>query len=226
LSANIKQIKQNITIIAIGIIILWLILFLQHLSLLPNYCLGIQARTISGLKGILLSPFIHAGVEHLAANTFPLLILGTAVLYFYPKLAWRIWIYIYLASGIWVWVAARDGCHIGASGIIYGLAFFLFFSGIFRKDKLSLTLALIVSFLYGGIIWGLLPYQEGVSWEGHLFGAIAGVITAYLLRKQEVVPRKKYSWEDENPDEADDSPEIWNYRKYFPPPDGLKHPDD
>ena len=225
MGANIKQIRQSITIISMGILLLWLILLGQYVNVIPDTCFGVRPREALGLRGIFLSPFLHGGFKHLLANTFPLLILGTTVLYFYRSIALRIWLYIYLASGIWVWALARaNTCHIGASGIIYGLAFFLFFSGIFRKDRLSLGIALIVSFLYGGLIWGVLPAEPGVSWEGHLFGAIAGIMTAYLLRKSgPPPPRKKYSWDIE-PENDEDNKGIWNYKKYFPPPEGYQHP--
>lgn len=224
MGANIKQIRQSITIMTIGIAFLWVILLLQYFHLVPEGCFGIRPRDINGLKGIILSPFLHGGFKHLIANTFPLFILGAAVMYFYRTIAIRAWFYIYIASGVWVWVLARaNTCHIGASGIIYGLAFFLFFSGIFRKDKLSLGLALIVSFLYGGLIWGVLPAEPGVSWEGHLFGAIAGIMTAFLLRKSGPPPKRKtYSWENE--EEQENEQGIWNYRKHFPPPEGYSHP--
>ena len=122
----------------------------------------------------------------------------TVVLYFYPKVAYKVFTIIYFGSGILVWFFGREVYHIGASGIIYGFVSFLFFSGIFRKDNRSIALALVVIFLYGGLIWGVLPVEKGVSWESHLFGAIVGLISAFIFRK--VDPPKRYDWEDENSD--------------------------
>lgn len=227
MAANIKQFRQTILIIGSVILGLWVISWLQHLALLPDRCWGIRPRQASGLVGVLTAPFFHGGLGHLAANSAPLAVLSAAVWAFYRPIAWRVMLYIYLASGLWVWVAARDGCHIGASGVIYGLAFFLFFSGIFRKDRAALALSLIVSFLYGSIVWGMLPGDPGTSWEGHLFGGLAGLITAYLLRKEAPRQQTAYSWEHEpESEEEEEDYGIWNYRKLFPPPKGMKHPDD
>jgi len=207
----------------IMVIILWLILLLQSFSLIPKECFGIRPRVWRQAWGIFTAPFFHSGVKHLIANTLPLWILGAAVGIFYGKIAVRVWLYIYLASGFWLWVMGRPGCHIGASGLIYGLAFFLFFAGVLSRDRRALALSLIVAFLYGSIVWGVLPGQEGVSWEGHLLGALAGVVTALLMRKP---IRDLYREGSPEPEEnEDDDSGIWNYRKHSPPPKGMKHPD-
>lgn len=159
------------------------------------YKLGILPRNFSGLVGIFTSPLIHGGFSHLISNTAPLIFMGLGIFYFYPKVAYKVFTIIYLGTGILVWIFAREVYHIGASGIIYGFVSFLFFSGIFRKDNRSIALALIVILFYGGLIWGVLPIEKGVSWESHLFGAIAGIIAAFIFRK--VDPPKKYDWEDE-----------------------------
>ncbi|MFZ1281698.1 MAG: rhomboid family intramembrane serine protease, partial [Ignavibacteriaceae bacterium] len=135
------------------------------------------------------------GFSHLISNTAPLIFMGLGIFYFYPKVAYKVFTIIYLGTGVLVWIFAREVYHIGASGIIYGFVSFLFFSGIFRKDNRSIALALIVILFYGGLIWGVLPIEKGVSWESHLFGAIAGIIAAFIFRK--VDPPKKYDWEDE-----------------------------
>ena len=124
--------------------------------------------------------------------------MGLGIFYFYPKVAYKVFTIIYFGSGVLVWFFGREVYHIGASGIIYGFVSFLFFSGIFRKDNRSIALALVVIFLYGGLIWGVLPVEKGVSWESHLFGAIVGLISAFIFR--EVDPPKRYDWEDEKSD--------------------------
>ena len=176
-------------------ILLWVIYLVTYLFDIYPYKLGILPRNFSGLVGIFTSPLIHGGFSHLISNTAPLVFMGLGIFYFYPKVAYRVFTIIYLGTGILVWIFGREVYHIGASGIIYGFVSLLFFSGIFRKDNRSIALALIVIFLYGGLIWGVLPVEKGVSWESHLFGAIVGFISSFIFRK--VDPPKKYDWEDE-----------------------------
>jgi membrane associated rhomboid family serine protease len=178
--------------------LLWVIYLITYLFEIPTFKLGILPRNFSGLVGIFTSPLIHGGFSHLVSNSTPLIFMGLGIFYFYPKVAYKVFTVIYLGTGILVWIFAREVYHIGASGIIYGFASFLFFSGIFRKDNRSIALALVVIFLYGGLIWGVLPFEKGVSWESHLFGAIVGVITAFIFRK--IDPPKRYEWEDEESD--------------------------
>lgn len=163
--------------------------------------LGLFPRKPVGLLGIITSPLIHGDFSHLISNTFPLIILGWIIFYFYNKISYLLFFFIYFVTGLLVWIFARQVFHIGASGIVYGLVSFLFFSGIFRKDNTSISLALVITFLYGGLVWGILPGLEGISWESHLFGAITGLIAAYMLRKIDP-PKKKYDWEDD-PDDFD-----------------------
>jgi membrane associated rhomboid family serine protease len=176
-------------------LVLWAIYLITYLLDIPTYKLGILPRNISGLIGIFTSPLIHGSFSHLISNTAPLIFMGVGIFYFYPKVAYKVFVIIYLGTGLLVWIFAREVYHIGASGIIYGFVSFLFFSGIFRKDNRSIALALVVIFLYGGLIWGVLPVERGVSWESHLSGAIVGVIAAFIFRK--VDPPKRYEWEDE-----------------------------
>ncbi|MDZ7626345.1 MAG: rhomboid family intramembrane serine protease [Ignavibacteriaceae bacterium] len=163
--------------------------------------LGLLPRNLVGLLGIFTSPLIHADFSHLISNTIPLIILGWIIFSFYPRLSYLLFVFIYLLTGLLVWIFARQVFHIGASGIVYGFVSFLFFSGIFRRDNTSIALALVITFLYGGLVWGMIPGWKGISWESHLFGAITGLIAAYLFRKIDP-PTKKYDWEDE-PDDFD-----------------------
>ena len=179
-------------------VLLWVIYLVTHLLDISTYKLGILPRNFSGLIGIFTSPLIHGGFSHLISNTAPLIVMGLGIFYFYPKVAYKVFTIIYLGTGVLVWIFAREVYHIGASGIIYGFVSFLFFSGIFRKDNRSIALALVVIFLYGGLIWGVLPVEKGVSWESHLFGAIAGIIASFIFRK--VDPPKRYDWENEESD--------------------------
>lgn len=206
---------------AVGL--LWLIHLIAWAGELPLSGFGVYPRTTSGLLGILTAPLVHGSWGHLASNSAPLLVLLTGILVFFRKEIFPVLWVSYLAPGIWVWVAGRSSYHIGASGVVYALAFFVFFSGVFRKDIRSIALSLIVAFLYGGMVWGVFPLQEGVSWESHLFGGIAGVILAWYFRKSGPKP-KTYSWENEV-DRPEDEFGSWNYKNLFPPPEGFTYPD-
>lgn len=156
--------------------------------------LGIFPLSLQGLPGILLAPLVHADFSHLISNSFPLLVLGSMLFYFYRQLAPAIFILSVLITGFWVWIMARDAWHIGASGLVYSLAAFLFTSGVIRRHPRLMALSLIVVFLYGGMVWGVFPLRDQVSWESHLMGMISGVILAIYFRQRG--PRRKlYSWE-------------------------------
>jgi membrane associated rhomboid family serine protease len=144
---------------------------------------------------------IHGDWNHLISNSLPLFVSLLSIFYFYKDAALKVFLFVYVLTGVLVWTAGREVWHIGASGIVYGFITFLFFSGIFRRDNRSIALALVVTFLYGGMVWGILPGWKGISWESHLFGAITGVAAAFIFRKSD--PQKKYEWEDES--ESDES---------------------
>ena len=179
-------------------VIMWMVYFISLSLNLDLSRMGILPRDMIGILGIISGPIVHADFSHLLSNTIPLLILGWTIFFFYSKVSYKTFIVIYVLTGLFVWMFARQVYHIGASGIVYGFVSFLFFSGIFRRDNKSIAIALIVTFLYGGIVWGVLPVQKGISWESHLFGGIAGLITAFVFRK--IDPPKKYDWEEEEDD--------------------------
>lgn len=185
---------------------IWIIYLVTYLFDVYPYKLGILPRNLEGLIGIITAPLIHGGFSHLISNTAPLILMGLGIFYFYPKVAYKVFVIIYLGTGILVWIFAREVYHIGASGVIYGFVSFLFFSGVFRKDNKSIALALIVIFLYGGLIWGILPTRQAISWESHFFGAIVGTIAAFIFRK--VDPPKKYDWENEESDTPPEKLEV------------------
>ncbi len=162
---------------------IWIVHAFDRVFSLELYRFGVLPRQMKGLWGILVSPFVHADLDHLMGNSAPILVLGWLLVYFYPKAAWRVVLACWAMGGLWVWTTARDNYHIGASGIIYGLAAFLFFSGLFRRRVALMAVSLIVVFLYGSMVWGVLPLQARVSWESHLFGAIAGALMAWFYRK-------------------------------------------
>lgn len=182
-------------------ILIWIVHIVSLVLNVDLTRLGLIPRIPIGLLGIITAPLIHADFSHLISNTVPLIILGWIIFSFYRRVAFISFIFIYLLTGMLVWIFARQVYHIGASGIVYGYVSFLFFSGIFRRDNISITLALVITFLYGGLVWGILPGMKGISWESHLFGGISGLIAAYMFRKIDP-PAKKYDWEDE-PDDFD-----------------------
>lgn len=186
----------------------WLVMLTEQVLDLDLAEYGILPRAAEGLPGIFFSPFIHSNYDHLLSNSVPFLVLAFALFYFYRHLAYRILFLIYILSGICVWFGGRESYHIGASGVVYGLASFLFFSGVFRKDANLLTIGIIVTFLYGSMFWGIFPLKPGISWESHLWGAVSGLILSWYYRHQGPV-RPKASWEEE-PDDDDSPEEDWN----------------
>jgi membrane associated rhomboid family serine protease len=171
--------------------------------------LGIRPRDAHGLIGVLSAPFVHASFAHLMSNTLPLGLLAALTLYAYPRATRYALPIIWLASGLGVWLWARPSVHVGISGVVHGLMFFLFVMGLLRRDRLGVAIALLVFFLYGGMLMTVLPREPDVSFEYHLFGAIAGVASALALRKLDPAPpRKRYSWEDEPEPEGSADDEL------------------
>lgn len=165
--------------------------------------LGVYPRTLSGLKGIIFSPFIHGSIEHLYHNSIPLFVLSMALFYFYRSISWKIIGFGILFSGLLTWFIARPAFHVGASGLIYVLMSFILFKGIFAKHFRLIALSLLVVFLYGSMIWYVFPIKEKVSWEGHLSGLIIGFVFALFFKKSIVKP-KKYAWEQPDYNEDED----------------------
>lgn len=176
------RLRNSIGFILPFTILLWLVKGLEYAVGMDFGFLGILPRTFTGTMGIITAPLIHGDILHLLSNTFPMLLLGVSVFYFYDRIALEVFAWIYFMSGFWVWMAAREAYHIGASGIVYGLVAFLFFSGLFRRDTRSLAISLVVIFLYGGMLQGIFPTNQEISWESHLLGAMAGTFCAFFYR--------------------------------------------
>jgi membrane associated rhomboid family serine protease len=166
---------------------------------------GVRPREWIGLLGILVAPLLHGGFAHLIANAPPLLVLVTAMLHLYPSSAVRVLPAIYLGPGLAVWLFARGGVHVGASGLVYGLVSYIFVAGLIRRDRRAIAASLLVCFMYGALVWGVLPTKPGVSWETHLAAVLIGVFLAIALRRLDIPPPNRYTWEDES-DEPDDGP--------------------
>ena len=168
---------------------------------------GITPHTARGLIGIFTLPFLHGNWEHLLSNTIPIIVLGTALYYCYPSLANRVVLITYLGSGLLTWcIGDPSTTHIGASALVYGLNLFLITSGFIRGNRMLIVISLIMVFLYGSFIWGMIPslaIPQNISWEGHLSGALIGILLAIFLRKEG--PQKEvYHWEEDD-EEDDDS---------------------
>jgi membrane associated rhomboid family serine protease len=196
-----KRMFLSMLIPGIFVLIMWLVKIVEILFNLDLASLGIYPMSLKGIPGIIFSPFIHADFGHLFNNSLPLFLLWTALFYFYSEIAVKISLWTYFLTGILVWVAGRDAWHIGASGLVYGFASFLFFSGIIRKYYRLIALSLLIVFLYGSMVWGIFPnIYKNVSWESHMLGFISGIILAVAYRK-EGPQMPVYEWLDEEDEE-------------------------
>ncbi|SDB66555.1 Membrane associated serine protease, rhomboid family [Flavobacteriaceae bacterium MAR_2010_188] len=201
-----NQFKYSTGVVAYPVffvLAIWIVFWLQVRFFSGIKYFGIYPKTLEGLRGVIFSPFIHSNIEHLYRNTFPLLILSMALFYFYRKIAWKILLYGILISGLITWSIGRPANHIGASSVIYVLASFIFFKGIFAKHYRLVALSFVVVFLYGSMIWYVFPVKEEISWEGHLGGFIAGFIFALLFKKS-IAQKESYHWQAEDYVEEED----------------------
>jgi membrane associated rhomboid family serine protease len=196
-----KKLLLSMIIPGIFVFIMWLVKIIEVIFNIDLYQYGIYPLTAKGLEGIIFSPFIHANFNHLFSNTLPLFFLSVALFYFYSEVALKVLIWTFFITGFLVWVAGREAYHIGASGLVYGLASFLFFSGIIRRYFRLIALSLLIVFLYGSMVWGLFPgVYKDVSWESHMLGFFSGVVLAVIYRKQgPQVP--VYEWLEEEEEE-------------------------
>ncbi|MEP4889628.1 MAG: rhomboid family intramembrane serine protease [Aliiglaciecola sp.] len=200
------SLQSSITVISFFIGFLWCIKSFELLFHVDLGWLGVYPQAVQGILGILTAPLIHGSAEHLFNNTLSLLILGVFLLYGYPRSRWRVLLFVWLFSGTCVWLFARNAYHLGASGLTHGVFFYLFVVSLFRRDKSSIAIMMAAFFMYGGMTMTIFPRQENVSFEYHLFGALAGIISALLWHKLDPKPSiKRYEWEDP---EIADEPKI------------------
>ena len=185
-------------------VLLWGLKLYELVLGVDLYQLGVYPRAQSGLLGIVTAPLIHGSWQHVIGNTLPIVLLGSMLIYGYPKS--RFWAIsgIWLLSGAGVWLFARQSYHFGASGLAHGMFFYLFVGGILRRDKRSAALLMLAFYLYGGMLLTILPRDPTVSFESHLFGAMAGAVCAYAFRNWDPKPsRQRYHWERQpNEDES------------------------
>lgn len=190
------------------IMLMWFVKALEFAVGASYAQFGILPRTLWGTIGIFTAPLIHGDFAHLLSNSLPLIVLGILLFYFYHKIAIEIFLWIYLATGFWIWLLARNAYHIGASGVVYGLAAFLFFSGIFRRNNQLMAISGVIIILYGGMLYGIFPdlVERNVSWEAHLMGGIVGTILAFWFRKTKIDIDEKVNQDfEDNEDEDNDT---------------------
>lgn len=177
-SVELRMIKKALAFPLLFIGVAWIVKLYEFVFSFDAGTYGVYPLSVEGLKGILFMPFIHNDLEHIYANSGAFLLLASTLFYYYRPVAYRSFFIIYLLSGLITWFIGRSSHHIGASGVVYGLAAFLVTVGLLNRNKGSAAIALVVIFLYGGMVWGVLPTTGNISWEGHLAGFIAGFFAA------------------------------------------------
>lgn len=184
-----SKVRENFRIPLFFLIIIWLIYCVEIFFDFNFNKLGVYPRTLSGLQGIFFTHFIHSDTNHLISNSLPLFVLLTSLMFFYRKVAFQIILFGGLLTGLLTWCIARESYHIGASGLIYLLFSFQLFSGVIKKHFRLIALSFGIIFLYGSMVWYVLPVKEGMSWEGHLSGFLIGLLLAYLYRNKGTVKK-------------------------------------
>lgn len=210
---DLRELMDDMIWPMVMIIIIWLIFLLNLVYELNLNQWGIQPETLQGFAGIFLAPLLHADVGHIFSNTFPLLVAHSMLVHFYKPESLRIWLIMYFFSGFGVWLYAGGiGVHIGASGLVYALVAFIVASGVIKKNRKLLASGGILIFLYGSMVWGIFPQidydlRQRISWEGHLSGALTGIILAWVYRLKG--PQNEAFFEDEEEDEDDPGHDEW-----------------
>jgi membrane associated rhomboid family serine protease len=182
-----KRLKFSLIPTLFFLMMMWIVMVFDYSFKLNLYTYGIYPIETNSLSGIFISPFLHGDFNHLISNTFPFLVLSTSLFFFYPKVAYKILFSIIIISGLGIWLIGRHAYHIGASSVIYGLASFLIFAGLKRKNKTLSALSFIIIFLYGSMVWGVLPLNPETSWEGHLSGAVTGLLLSFVFSAENKV---------------------------------------
>jgi len=202
------------------ILTMWLVAYANWKLVLDYVEYGIFPREIWGLKGILFSPFIHGDISHITNNSIALIVLLSMVAFFYRKNYLTVIILGWLLSGLLTWLIGRPSFHIGASGLVYVLTAYLFFSGLKTKYYRLMAASLVVVMLYGGSVWYMFPnVKDGISWEGHLSGFIIGLLLAFLLPQSVYEPTYKYDWQRPDYDASNDSfMQLFDEEGNFNPP--------
>jgi len=184
--------KSMLIIPILYILVIWMLYFIEIKFGYNFNKYGVYPREFKGLRGVFFSHFIHSNTKHLFNNSIPLFVLLLSVFMFYKEVALKVLVYGALLTGFLTWIIARESYHIGASGVVYLLFSFVFFSGILKKHFRLVALSLIVIFLYGSMIWYVLPIKDGMSWEGHLSGFVIGLVLAFLYKNKGIKKTEPY----------------------------------
>lgn len=202
-----KKLFGSLAIPALLVTLMWVVKVAEMAFSIDLGNWGLIPQTTRGLLGILTMPLLHGDWEHLLTNTSAMLVLGTALYYCYPSLSNRVMVISWLGSGLLTWcIGNPNSIHVGASGLIYALNLFLIASGFIRGNRQLIVISLIMVFLYGSFIWGMIPAlakPQNISWEGHLGGAIVGILLAIVFRK-EGPQKEEHHWDDDADDDSDD----------------------
>lgn len=203
-SYELKQMVGSLAIPLFFIAICFALRVLEGLELFSLTHLGIYPRHVNGLQGIIVGPLIHADWAHFGANSVSFFVLSSLLFYFYKGVAFKAFSYVYLFSGLFVWLLGRESWHIGASGLVYGFGSFLFFSGLIRNHIPLMAVSLFVVFFYGSMVWGIFPLEVNLpySWEAHMGGAFSGLVLALVFRSQGP-QRPHHYWMDEEQNEEE-----------------------
>jgi len=179
-----KKFIHSLIFPTLFLIVIWTVKLAEIITDTSFAGYGVYPLKVKGLIGILLAPLIHGDLNHILANTIPVFILMTAVFYFYSRVAYKVFFISYIVSGFWVWVSARPAYHIGASGLIYAFAAFIVVTGIIKNNKNLMALSLAILFVYGSMIWGVIPNKPHISWESHLMGMMSGILLALYYKNE------------------------------------------
>jgi len=177
------ELKSHVKILAIAVSIFWIVFIVNTFVFSGGLnSLGILPQRLIGLRGILFAPFLHGSFYHLVSNTVPFVILGWLVMSRGISDFYFVSIMSAVVGGLGTWLIGRPySVHIGASGVIFGYFGYLLFRGYFEKSFVAIAISIVIATTYGGLIWGVLPTRSYISWEGHLFGFIGGIIAAKFL---------------------------------------------
>lgn len=196
---ELRRLSSSAIFAGVFLTLIWVVYFYDSFFDLQLARFGLHPRHIDGLIGIFAAPFLHGDINHLASNSLPAFLLMAGIIYFYRGISFKVLLLIWIATGMSVWLFGRSNFHIGASGLVYGMAAFLAVSGMLRGDNRLLAVSFLTIFLYGGMVWGVLPMFRHISWESHLCGAISGIVCAVAYRGQGP-PKPIYLTPDEDED--------------------------
>jgi len=184
LNSEKERLKRSLIFPGFFLFLIWFVKFTEFGLEIDFSFLGIYPLRLKGIVGVITAPLVHDDIRHLTDNSIPVFLLSVAVFYFYSEVAFQVFFLGWFVTGFLVWVVGREAYHIGASGLVYAFAAFLFVSGTIRKNRNLMAISLLVIFLYGSLVWGLFPYDYRVSWESHLMGAITGIVLAFRYRHE------------------------------------------